>query len=66
MLILCLTVTEYSITEFQNMSGHIPWMDIAENLHDHLSKRSQVDLDYHLEEPSHMKANAVNFWLRHC
>jgi hypothetical protein len=24
-----------------------------------------VDSDYHLEEPLHMKANAVNFWLRH-
>jgi hypothetical protein len=65
MLTLHFTVAKHNTTEFHNLSSHIPWTDIAENPHNHLSKRSQVDSDYHLEEPSHMKSNAIDFWLRH-
>jgi hypothetical protein len=65
MLTLYFTVAEHNTTEFHNFSGRIPWIDIVENPHNHLSKRSQVDSDYHLEELLHMKSNAIDFWLRH-
>jgi hypothetical protein len=65
MLTLHFMVAKHNTIEFHNLSGCIPWTDIVENPHNHLSKRSQVDSDYHLEEPSHMKSNAIDFWLRH-
>ena len=39
-------------------------MDIAKNPSHHLSKRSQPDCDYRLEEPSYMKADGVDAWLK--
>ena len=50
---------------YYKLGGWIPWMDIAENLSHHLSKRSQADSDHWLEEPSHMKSDGVDAWLKH-
>ena len=47
------------------MNGRIPWSDIAENPSHHLEKRSRPDSDHRLEEPSHMKSDGVDTWLRH-
>jgi hypothetical protein len=50
---------------FYKLNGRIPWTDIAGNPSHYLSKRSQADSDYKLEDPSHMKSDAVNAWLKH-
>src|SRR5882762_10057563 len=52
-------------TGFYNFNGHIPWNDITTNLSHHLAKRSQPDSDHKLEEPSHMKLDGVDAWLKH-
>jgi hypothetical protein len=54
-----------NFTEFYKLNGHIPWLDIADNLSHHLSKRSRPDCDYKLEEPTYMKSDAVDAWLQH-
>lgn len=54
-----------SPTGFYKLNGRIPWTDIAENPSQHLSKKSQPDCDYKLEEPSHMKSDGVDAWLKH-
>jgi len=53
------------MTEFYNIGRCIPWTDIAEHPSHHMSKKSRPDSDYVLEEPSHMKSNAVDSWLQH-
>src|SRR6266481_8197711 len=50
---------------FYNLTGRIPWTDIAENPSHYLSKKSRPDSDYKLEEPSHMKSDGVDAWLKH-
>src|SRR6202042_2517223 len=55
----------YHRTAFYKPTTPIPWNDIAENLSHHLSKKSQPDSDHKLEEPSHMKSDGVDAWLRH-
>jgi hypothetical protein len=50
---------------FYNLTGRIPWTDIAENPSNYLSKKSRPDSDYKLEEPSHMKSDGVDAWLKH-
>jgi hypothetical protein len=55
------TIGFYKLT----LTGHTPWTDIAENPSNHLSKKSQLDCDHRLEEPSHMKSDAIDSWLRH-
>ena len=47
------------------MNGRIPWLDIAENPSLYLSKRSQPDSDHKLEEPSYMKSDGIDAWLKH-
>ena len=60
------TLTDhYDTTAFYKLTGRIPWLDIAENPSHHLSKKSQPDSDHKLEEPSHMKSDGVDAWLRH-
>ena len=54
---------KYNTTAFYKLTGHIPWLDITENLLHHLSKKSQPDSDHKLEEPSHMKSDGVDAWL---
>ncbi len=46
-------------------NGRIPWGDIAENPSRHVNKRSCPRSDHKLMEPSHMKAQGVDDWLRH-
>jgi hypothetical protein len=50
---------------FYKLNGRIPWTDIAENPSHHLSKKSRPDSDFKLEEPSHMKSDGVDAWLKH-
>ena len=58
------TLTDhYDTTAFYKLTGRILWLDIAENLSHHLSKKSQPDSDHKLEEPSHMKLDGINAWL---
>ncbi len=52
-------------TGFHNINGRIPWTDIAENPSHHLAKKSRPELDFKLEEPSHMTSKGVDCWLRH-
>jgi len=52
-------------TGFYKLNGRIPWTDIAENPSHHLTKRSRPYSDHKLEEPSHMKSEGVDSWLRH-
>src|SRR6202789_1920806 len=60
------TLTDhYDTTAFYKLTSRIPWLDIAENPSHHLSKKSQPDSDHKLEEPSHMKSDGVDAWLRH-
>ena len=40
-------------------------MDITENPSLHLSKKSQPDSDWRLEEPSWMKSDVIDCWLNH-
>jgi hypothetical protein len=56
---------EYHTTAFYKLTGRIPWHDIAENPSHHLSKKSQPDSDHKLQDPSHMKSDGVDAWLRH-
>ncbi|KIM72740.1 hypothetical protein PILCRDRAFT_15871 [Piloderma croceum F 1598] len=51
--------------KYYKLTGRIPWLDIAENPSHHLTKRSRPDSNYKLEEPSHMKSEGVDSWLRH-
>lgn len=55
----------YYDTGYYELTGRIPWGDIAENPSHYLSKRSRPDTDYKLEDPSHMKSKAVDAWLQH-
>ena len=50
---------------YYKLGGQIPRTDIADNSSHHLSKRSQADSDHRLEEPSHMKSDGVDAWLKH-
>jgi hypothetical protein len=52
-------------TGFYKLNGHIPWANIAENPSNHLKKHSRPHTNHKLEEPSHMKSNAVDTWLGH-
>jgi hypothetical protein len=52
-------------TGFYKLTGRTPWTDIAENPSNYVSKKSRPDSDHKLEEPSHMKSDAVDSWLRH-
>lgn len=56
---------EYHTTAFYKLTGRIPWHNIAENPSHHLSKKSQPDSDHKLQDPSHMKSDGVDAWLRH-
>lgn len=58
-------ISKLNRTEYYQLTGRIPWLDIAENPSNHLTKRSRPDTDYKLEEPSHMKSDGVDSWLRH-
>ena len=40
-------------------------MGISQNPSFHLSKKSQPDSDWRLEEPSQMKSDAIDCWLNH-
>ncbi|KIM79975.1 hypothetical protein PILCRDRAFT_9863 [Piloderma croceum F 1598] len=51
--------------KYYKLTGCIPWLNIAENPLHHLTKRSRPDSDYKLKEPSHMKSDGVDSWLRH-
>jgi hypothetical protein len=59
------TISQDYHTGFYNFNGHIPWNDIAANPLHHLAKRSQPNSDHKLEEPSHMKSDGVDSWLKH-
>ncbi len=50
---------------FYKLNGRIPWTDIADRPSDHLSNGSRPDTDFKLEEPSHMKSDGVDCWLKH-
>ena len=50
---------------FHRLGGRIPWTEIADNPSDFLSKRSRPDTDLKLEEPSRMKSEAVDCWIKH-
>ena len=52
-------------TGFYELNGRIPWADIEENPSNHLKKHSRPHTDHKLEEPSHMKSDAVDTWLGH-
>jgi hypothetical protein len=52
-------------TGFYKLNGRIPWSDIAENPSNHLKRKSRPDSDHKLEEPSHMKSDAVDSWIGH-
>jgi hypothetical protein len=52
-------------TDFHKLSGRTPWTGIAEQPSQYMSKRSRPDSDYQLEEPSHMKSDGVDTWLKH-
>ena len=56
---------EYHTTAFYKLTSHIPWHDIVENPSHHLSKKSQPDSDHKLQDPSHIKTDGVDAWLRH-
>jgi hypothetical protein len=48
-----------------DLHGRIPWTDIADRPSHHLDERSRPDSDHKLMEPSHMKAEGVDDWLKH-
>jgi hypothetical protein len=50
---------------YYKLNGRIPWLDIADNPSNHLKKQSCPDSDHKLEEPSHMKSDAVDAWIGH-
>jgi hypothetical protein len=56
---------DYETTGFYQLQGRIPWTDIAEYPSRHMTKKSRPDSDYKLEEPSHMKSDGVDAWLKH-
>jgi hypothetical protein len=56
---------DYETTGFYQLQGHIPRTDIAEYLSHHMTKKSQPDSDYKLEELLHMKSDGVDAWLKH-
>ena len=60
-----ITLAKHDMTEFYNLAGCTLWTDIAESPNKHLFKMLQLDSDYCLEEPSHMKFDVVDAWLRH-
>lgn len=47
------------------LTGRIPWTDIAENPSRYMNKRSRPHSDHKLMEPSHMKSQGVDAWLKH-
>jgi hypothetical protein len=47
------------------LNGRIPWTDIADNPSRYMNKRSRPHSDHKLIEPSHMKAQGVDDWLKH-
>ena len=53
------------LTGFYKENGRIPWADIADNPSNHFAKKSRPECDFKLEEPSYMKSEAVNAWLKH-
>jgi len=65
LILFQMTCTKYQHTGFYQLTGRIPWNDIAENPSHHLKKRSRSDSDYRLEDPSHMKSRGVDAWLQH-
>ena len=56
---------DYETTGFYQLQGRIPWTDIAEHPSHHMTKKSRPDSNYKLEEPSHMKSDGVDAWLKH-
>jgi hypothetical protein len=58
-------IANHDNTGFYKLSGCPPWTDITENPLNHLSKSSWVDSDHKLEEPSHMKSEGIDAWLKH-
>ena len=48
-----------------NYGGRIPWACMAENPSQYLTQRSRPDSDHKLMDPSHMKAEGVDDWLKH-
>ncbi|KIM77613.1 hypothetical protein PILCRDRAFT_11868 [Piloderma croceum F 1598] len=54
-----------AVRRFYRLTGRIPWGDIAEYPSHHLLKKSRPDCDYMLEDPSNMKADAIDAWLKH-
>lgn len=51
--------------EFYRLNGRIPWAGIEESPSEYISRKSRPDSDHKLQEPSHMKAEGVDEWLRH-
>jgi hypothetical protein len=58
-------IANHDNTGFYKLSSHPLWTDVAKNPLNHLSKRSWVDSNHKLEEPSHVKSEGVDAWLKH-
>jgi len=52
-------------TDFYKNTGRTPWTGIAEDPSAYITKRSRADTDHQLQEPSHMKSDGIDAWLRH-
>lgn len=56
---------DFRCSGYFRLNGRIPWTDIADNPSRHVNKRSRPHSDHKLMEPSHMKAQGVDDWLKH-
>jgi hypothetical protein len=51
--------------DFYKLNGRPPWSGIAEHPSQHIAKKSRPDSNHQLQEPSYMKSDGVDAWLRH-
>src|ERR1700676_2648197 len=51
--------------DFYKLTGRPPWTGIADHPSQYIAKKSRPDSDHQLQEPSHMKSDGVDAWLKH-
>jgi hypothetical protein len=51
--------------DFYKLTGHPPWTGIAGHPSQYIAKKSCPNSDRQLQEPSHMKSDGVDAWLKH-
>src|SRR5882762_9179055 len=64
-MLLSITLLNHPNVDFYKLTGRIPWNGIAEHPAKYVAKKSCPDSDHQLQEPSHMKSDAVDAWLQH-